>query len=287
MGNRFHTIILVPHARAKLRKWRVSNLQITLVACTLALATLAAGFFAWGFFTRTIDGAEIARLRTENSQLREVNLSFEASVRTLQERLTGYEDRTLDLAIVAGLDPAATGSEAGIGGSGDDGSGVDLAALEARAVRLDDALDEVEQELSAQLVWISSTPAITPARGILTSGYGMRNDPITRGRAFHAGLDIAAAPGAPVHATADGVVAKANRNGGLGKAVFLSHGYGLSTRYGHLSEITVKPGQKVQRGDVIGYVGNTGRSTGYHLHYEVHRDGKAVNPAEYLLDRPL
>lgn len=286
MGNRFHTIILVPHARARLRKWRVSNLQITLLVTTVALATLAAGFFTWGFFTRTVDSAEIERLQTENSDLREINVSFEASVRNLQDRLTEYEDRTLTLAIVAGLDPAAAGSEAGIGGGETTPADV-LGSLEARADHLDGALDLIKAEFDEQLVWISSTPAITPARGILTSGYGMRRDPITRGRAFHSGLDIAAAPGAPVYATADGVVARAGRNGGLGKSVFISHGYGLSTRYGHLSEIAVKPGQKVERGDVIGHVGNTGRSTGYHLHYEVHRDGKAVNPAAFLMDQPL
>jgi len=288
MGNRYHTIILVPHARARLRKWRVSNLQISLLAAFLLVATLGAVFFTWGFFTRTVDGAEIERLRTENEDLRQVNQSFESSVQQLQNKLASYEDRTQELAIVAGLDPAAEGTEAGIGGGlSTEGSALDLSAFEARTARLDGALDQVEEQLHEQLRWISSMPAITPARGILTSGFGMRPDPITRNRAFHSGLDIAAAPGAPVHATADGVVARAGRNGGLGKAVYLSHGYGLSTRYGHLSKIAVKPGERVKRGDVIGYVGSTGRSTGYHLHYEVHLDGKAVNPAAYLLDQPL
>jgi murein DD-endopeptidase MepM/ murein hydrolase activator NlpD len=287
MGNRYHTIILVPHARARLRKWRVSNLQISLLASFLLVATLAAAFFTWGFFTRTVDSAELARLRTENEDLRGVNQSFESSVQQLQEKLADYEDRTQQLAIVAGLDSSPEGSEAGIGGGlSTDGSAADL-SIEARTARLDGALDEVEEQLHEQMRWISSMPAITPARGILTSNFGMRSDPITRGRAFHSGLDIAAAPGAPVHATADGVVARAGRNGGLGKAVYLSHGYGLSTRYGHLSKIAVKPGERVKRGDVIGYVGNTGRSTGYHLHYEVHLDGKAVNPKAYLLDQPL
>lgn len=235
MGNRYHTIILVPHARARLRKWRVSNLQISLLAAFLLVATLGAAFFTWGFFTRTVDSAELARLRTENEDLRQVNQSFESSVQQLQDKLASYEDRTQQLAIVAGLDPAAEGTEAGIGGGlSTEGSAVDLSAFEARTARLDGALDQVEEQLHEQLRWISSMPAITPARGILTSGFGLRPDPITRNRAFHSGLDIAAAPGAPVHATADGVVARAGRNGGLGKAVYLSHGYGLSTRYGHL-----------------------------------------------------
>jgi murein DD-endopeptidase MepM/ murein hydrolase activator NlpD len=286
MGKNFHTIIVVPHARARLRKWRVSNLQIRVVLSLLAVLTLAASFFTWGFFTKTVDRAEIERLRGENRELRTVNTAFEGNVRQLQEKLADYEDRTMELAIVAGLDPAAGGGEAGVGGTaGAPEAG--LGGLSRRADRLEGTLDRVEAELHEQMRWISSTPAITPARGILTSGFGIRRDPITRGRAFHSGLDIAAAPGAPVRASADGVVTRATRSGGLGKAVYLSHGFGLSTRYGHMSKIEVKAGQRVQRGDVIGYVGNTGRSTGYHLHYEVHLDGEPVDPAPYLLDQPV
>lgn len=284
MGKKIHTIILVPHARARLRKWRVSDRQITAAVALLVLVTLAAAFFTWGYFTQTVESAEIDRLRSENEALRSVNTSFESSVRDLQDKLTAYEDRTLELAIVAGLDPTASGGEAGLGG-GDLGETPTLEAIEARADLLDGTLDQVAAELEERLRWISSTPAITPAKGILTSGFGSRRDPLTSGRAFHGGLDIAAAPGAPVQATADGVVTLSGRNGGLGKAVFLSHGYGLSTRYGHMSSLAVKAGEKVERGDVIGYVGNTGRSTGYHLHYEVHLDGQQVNPAAYLLDQ--
>ncbi len=282
MGKKIHTIILVPHARARLRKWRVSDRQITITLALLVTLTLAAAFFTWGYFSQTVDSAEIERLRIENEQLRSVNSSFETSVRDLQDKLASYEDRTLELAIVAGLDPSAAGGEAGLGGDAEPPS---LDEIAARTERLDGTLDEVEAELQERLRWISSTPAITPAKGILTSGFGNRRDPFHNGRSFHGGLDIAAAPGAPVHATADGVVTLAGRNGGLGKAVFLSHGYGLATRYGHMASLAVKAGQKVERGDVIGYVGNTGRSTGYHLHYEVHLDGEAVNPAAYLLDR--
>ena len=286
MGKNFHTVIVVPNARARLRKWRVSNAQITVVLSLLVILSLAAAFFTWGYFTQTVDGTEIERLRQENQELRSVNTSFETDVRQLQEKLADYEDRTMELAIVAGLDPEADGGEAGVGGGASDEPAA-LDRLAVRAERLDGTLDQVESQLKEQMRWISSTPAITPAKGILTSGFGVRRDPITHGRAFHAGLDIAAAPGAPVHATADGVVTRAGRNGGLGKAVYLSHGYGVSTRYGHMSKLAVKAGQRVQRGDVIGYVGSTGRSTGYHLHYEVHLDGKAVNPAAYLLDQTL
>lgn len=286
MARNCHTVILVPHARAKLRKWRVTNLQIGLTATTLLLLTLGSLFIGWAYFEKSVDGEALARLQAENEQLRQANLSFESSVRQLQDQLATHEDRTMELAIVAGLDLEGSGIEAGIGG-GERVEGGQLPELEERAGHLAAALDRVEAQLEEQLRWISSMPAITPARGILTSGFGNRRDPITRGRGNHQGVDIAAAPGAPVRAAADGLVTRASRQGGLGKAVFLSHGYGLSTRYGHLSEIVVKPGQRVRRGDVIGQVGNTGRSTGYHLHYEVHLDGDPVDPLAYLMDRPI
>ena len=284
MGKNFHTVIVVPHARARLRKWRVSNTQITVVLSLLLVLTLAAAFFTWGFFTQTVDSAEIERLRGENSQLRSINTAFEADVRQLQDKLADYEDRTVDLAIVAGLDPAAEGGEAGIGG-GDETAG--LTGLAERTARLDGALDRVEAKLDEQMRWVSSTPAITPAKGILTSNFGVRRDPITHGRAFHAGLDIARGAGraGPRHRRRCGHARRPQRRPRQG--VYVSHGYGISTRYGHMSKLAVKAGERVHRGDVVGYVGSTGRSTGYHLHYEVHVDGKPVDPTAYLLDQTL
>jgi len=286
MGKSCHTVILVPHARARLRKWRVTNLQIGLLLGAFLLVTGGAAFALWSYLFQTVDPAELVRLRAENESLRQVNLGFEQSVRELQERLADYEDRTEELAIVAGLDPSGDGVEAGIGGASeeDDQHGEPLAELTSRAERIDGTLDRVAARLDEQMRWISATPAITPAKGIVTSGFGGRRDPLTRRRATHRGVDIAAAPGAPVHATADGVVTRAGVQGGLGKSAFVSHGYGLATRYGHLSKLAVRPGQRVHRGDVLGYVGNTGRSTGYHLHYEVHLDGQAVDPLVYILD---
>jgi len=285
MGKTCHTVILVPHARARLRKWRVTNLQIGLLLGAFLLATGAGAFVLWSYLFQTVDPGELARLRAENESLRQVNLGFEQSVRDLQERLADYEDRTEELAIVAGLDPSGDGAEAGIGGGAEDEAlGEPLAELTSRAERIDGTLDRVAARLDEQMRWISATPAIAPAKGIVTSGFGGRRDPLTRRRAAHRGVDIAAVPGAPVRASADGVVTRAGVQGGLGKSVFVSHGYGLATRYGHLSKLAVRPGQRVRRGDVVGYVGNTGRSTGYHLHYEVHLDGEAVDPLVYILN---
>ena len=285
MAIKYHTVILVPHARAKLRKWRVSNLQIA-AALTAAFAlTLTAAFILVSFFTGGVDRVQVDRLRSQNDSLRQANLAFEESIAELQSKLGDYETRTRKLAIVAGLD-GADGGEAGIGGAFlDPSDGADVDFLTYRADRLAGRLDRVEAKLEERMRWISSVPSITPVRGILTSGFGTRRDPITGRRTLHPAVDIAAPPGREVVAPADGIVTRAGRLGGLGNAVYLSHGFGLTTRYGHMSRLDVRPGQRVRRGDVIGYVGSTGRSTGYHLHYEVHVDGEAINPLGYLLDR--
>ena len=293
MSRQHHTVIFVPHAHAKLRKWRVTNLQIGLVTGALVLLTLTAAFFIWSHFSTKANPVEIAKLQGENEKLREVNQEFESSIRKLQDQLTSYEDRTRQLAIVAGIatlgEPggvAGDTAEAGIGG----GTAVDEVGLEdvpviqGRIRKIDGTLKAVEARLHQRARWISQTPAITPVKGILTSGFGYRNDPVTHGRGDHQGVDIAAAPGQPVRASADGIVMRAGTMGGLGRAIYLAHGYGVTTRYGHLSKIEVRPGQRVKRGDIIGRVGNTGRSTGYHLHYEVRQDGQPVNPLVYILD---
>ena len=123
-----------------------------------------------------------------------------------------------------------------------------------------------------------TTPSIWPAAGYVSSPYGLRFD----GTEFHQGIDIAADMGAPIVATADGVVTAAGWNGGYGNMVDVDHGGGIVTRYGHASALAVTVGQQVRRGEVIAYVGSTGRSTGPHVHYEVRVNGAPVNPAGYL-----
>ena len=116
----------------------------------------------------------------------------------------------------------------------------------------------------------------------LSSSYGMRVHPITGKLARHNGVDIPAPYGTPIYATADGIVGRAQRLGGYGNYVEIEHGNAIETRYGHLSSFVVQPGQQVKKGDVIGYVGSTGRSTGNHLHYEVRIDGEPVNPMPFV-----
>lgn len=130
-----------------------------------------------------------------------------------------------------------------------------------------------------------SIPSRMPLEGArMTSDYGMRTHPVLGGRRSHNGIDLAAPTGTPVYATADGIVSRANRFSSYGLYVSIEHGAKLQTRFAHLSKLAVADGQRVKKGDVIGYVGSTGRSTGPHLHYEVRVDGQAVNPIPYMVE---
>ncbi len=127
------------------------------------------------------------------------------------------------------------------------------------------------------------TPFVLPAKGQITSGFGYRLHPILGEEKFHEGLDIANSRWTPIFATADGIVTTCNNNGNFGNLVVLDHGNGYSTKYGHMTKIMVEKGQLVKRYGLIGYMGDSGRATGIHLHYEVHRDGTPQNPEKYIL----
>jgi murein DD-endopeptidase MepM/ murein hydrolase activator NlpD len=284
-----HTIIFVPHARAKFRKWRLSTLQVSLILGGLALFTVGGSVATVAYVSTDFDRSRLEQVRAENTDLRAVNQGFESSIRDLEEQVADYQQRIHKLAIVAGLSELSPSAEAGIGGTDPFGSDADEAGLQLGA--LEDTMEEMragmtllERKFDQRHLLISAKPAITPVRGLFTSGFGYRSDPFTGRRAFHRGIDIVAPAGKEVHATGDGIVTRAGRVQGLGNAVYISHGFGYSTRYGHMSRLEVKVGQKVSRGDVIGLVGSSGRATGTHVHYEVYVDGKATNPLAYILN---
>ncbi|MDI5896997.1 M23 family metallopeptidase [Flavobacterium yafengii] len=148
------------------------------------------------------------------------------------------------------------------------------------------SLDVILKLADAKSDFLSAIPAIQPVRNEnlkqMASGFGYRTDPFTKARKMHEGMDFTAKTGSPIYATGDGVVAKAdNTASGFGNHIVIRHGFGYETLYAHLSKYKARAGQRVKRGDVIGYVGSTGRSEGPHLHYEVHKDKKVVNPLNF------
>lgn len=148
------------------------------------------------------------------------------------------------------------------------------------------SLDEILELAGAKNKFLASIPAIQPVKNEnlkrMASGFGYRTDPFTKARKMHKGMDFTAKTGTPIYATGDGVVARAdNLASGYGNHIVLRHGYGYETLYGHLSKYKCRAGQRIKRGDIIGYIGSTGRSEAPHLHYEVHKNGKAVNPLNF------
>ena len=144
------------------------------------------------------------------------------------------------------------------------------------------SIEDIEQQIQAIDDRWQSVPSITPVTGVITSRYGPRNDPFSGLYAMHNGIDIAAAPGTPVKSTANGVVVKTGVDAHYGLYIDVDHQNGYKTRYGHLSAILVKKGMELKRGDVIGQVGMTGRANGYHLHYEIQKDQRRLNPMKYI-----
>lgn len=247
--------------------------------------------------------ADVADLFRTQASLELENANYRAATEALAGQITALQTSISDLGARAALDPAALASmdklpafvkNRAMGGpAGEALAGVTpgLASPESTFGLLRDLLHGLESRL--QLVrsnvdrrneLAAATPSIWPTHGWLSSGMGNRADPFTGQPDYHPGLDISADKGNAVYATAEGTVTLAAYSGNYGNLVTLDHGYGLETRYGHLSAFKVKAGQKVKRGDIVGLVGSTGRATSSHLHYEVRANGRLLNPLQLLLN---
>jgi murein DD-endopeptidase MepM/ murein hydrolase activator NlpD len=162
-----------------------------------------------------------------------------------------------------------------------------MANLEARMKRQEKSYNEIAGFIKNKEQLLASTPAIQPVSNKdlnrVASGFGYRIDPVYKTVKFHGGLDFAAPQGTPIYATANGTVKVAgNLGNGYGNHVVVNHGYGYETLYGHMFRINVRPGRAVKRGEILGYVGSTGKSTGPHLHYEVHKNGRPIDPVYFF-----
>jgi murein DD-endopeptidase MepM/ murein hydrolase activator NlpD len=256
-----------------------------------------------GLGARWSASATIWDLQTANAALHVENVSYREATGELASQISALQTAVNQLGERAAVDPNASramdklpaivksramgggGSPDTIGplvvgstGATDTALGVLSDLLGVIGNRLDTVRDSVERRHALA----AATPSIWPVAGWLSSSYGTRKDPFTRGSDFHPGLDISADYGVPVLATGDATVAAAGPNGAYGNMVTLDHGFGIVTKYGHMSRLAVGPAQLVRRGDVIGYVGSTGRSTGAHLHYEIWMNGRLTNPMTLL-----
>lgn len=273
----YNTIIFVPHARAPFRKLSISTRLLGFGASAAAGIFLAAIAFGWAYFASERRDGQYRNALAENARLRASTQQMNQRLAGLSRQLEDFETRTRSLAIVAGLPLAARGGAGGPLTSSQ-------AALSLRTASLDTRLAEIADQFARREQMISSTPTVAPVRGVMNSGFGSRRDPFNGSPAFHSGLDISTRSFEPVLATADGLVTRSGWSGDYGQMVEIAHRTGYRTVYGHLASVLVREGARVRRGDRVGLAGSTGRSTGTHLHYEVRRGDRPVNPLEFILD---
>jgi murein DD-endopeptidase MepM/ murein hydrolase activator NlpD len=251
--------------------------------------------------------SEVEHLRTANNTLTQENSSYREATGTLATQIESLQAAISELGVRARLDPVSARAmeklpanikNQAAGGTTMAGATAMLAPettaesfsaaeqtfgiLKNVLGSLEGHLNIVRRNVEKRELLMNATPSIWPIHGWLSAGFGMRPDPFTGERDFHPGLDISADKGTPILATADGTVQLAAPSGDYGNLVIVNHGYGLTTRYGHLSKFAVWTGKQVKRGELLGYVGATGRATGPHLHYEILANGKLMNPMQLL-----
>lgn len=286
-----------------IRKGMVRTGLIGILIFVLGLSGISY-FFGKKYFDMVGNRGEITELRRE-AKVRKIQVDkLSQQVKNFESEMARLERFENKLRVITALEnsPKSIEKNWGIGGPYGLTTSSYTTSLEREAVsmlqRISGDLEQLDRQAKIQTIsfqeldeyfknqtsLLSSTPSIWPTRGWVTSGFGFRKSPFTGLREKHEGWDIAARSGSTIRASADGVVVVAGREHGYGKMLEIDHGYGIVTRYGHNSKNLVKVGDKIKRGKKIALVGNTGRSTGPHLHYEVLLNGVPVNPKNYILE---
>ncbi|HEX9158096.1 MAG TPA: peptidoglycan DD-metalloendopeptidase family protein [Syntrophales bacterium] len=304
MPKHFYTLLIIPHKKKdSVKKFLATPIHFRIVTAVSVVLFCFFGYCAVDYLTIKLEQMELANLR-------ELASTQQEQIDTLKEKISFFDRQLADLKQVdekiRNMASELTGKRAkgaakdkieareqlrGIGGPmpADEAGRNKLTGLNRQMDRLlEDAsarersLAELQEYLRAQRSIAAVTPSIWPVAGWVTSEFGRRTNPFGGRGEFHTALDIAAKLGAPIQAPADGIVANVEKRPDMGLMVQIEHGRGIQTLYAHLFRSAVSKGQVVKRGDVIAYVGNSGRSTGAHLHYSVSLNGVYVNPRNYL-----
>jgi murein DD-endopeptidase MepM/ murein hydrolase activator NlpD len=296
------TVIVVSDHSQSVRKFRLPRRWLKNGAYVGGAVVLVALLTAGHYLSLLGASSENSVLKEENAQLRSQILLVQEKVAHISATLDRVErfDAKLRTAVTQLQDPERNLAIGPVGASDAENAAIPgaapageqnvtalpgkLASLQTEASRQEQSLRELQEYFDDQRSLLASTPSIWPTRGWVTSDFGVRLDPYTAERRMHQGLDIATPHGQPVFSPSDGTVVFVGTEGGYGKVLVVDHGYGVKTRYGHLSEIFVHVGDRVRRGDKVAAVGNTGRSTGPHLHYEVRVNGIPENPRKFILE---
>jgi len=288
MSKKFFTVLLVRHTRPEFRKLHLSY-TFAISAVLVGVVLLTAGLTAPGLlFKVQTQSMTMDRLQHENEKLWNEKGYFESALNQMANRIDVFERQAGLIADELGVDDLPAAKPAA-GGEYEADRVVErypfegeLRYLQQRTESLDRSFEQLDGAFQERVRVLRATPNGMPVDGWFSHGFGWRKDPWTGEREFHRGLDIVSDAGVEIVAPADGVVSRVGRYPDYGRSIDVNHGFGHVTRYAHMSEVVVKAGDRVQRGDMIGKVGSTGRSTGPHLHYEVFLDGRRVNPWKYL-----
>jgi murein DD-endopeptidase MepM/ murein hydrolase activator NlpD len=303
------SFFLVSNTGSSLRQATFSKVALTFLSLLVVVGLALSGIIIYDYFQlkKTFINAVDLRQRLSNrqeeitTQNRQIQ-NFAKEINRLKSNLLALNDFEKKIRVIANIDkPAEKNSLFGVGGSIPEDLNLKLDLSKKHSVLIREMHEQMDQlkvastnqsegfssllkYLETQRNLLASTPAISPTRGWITSKFGYRISPFTGKREFHKGLDIGARKKSPIVATAQGVITYIGKKGLLGRVVIIDHGHGVVTRYGHIHKAMKKRGESVKRGDVIALVGNTGRTTGSHLHYEIMLNGIPVNPKKYILD---
>jgi murein DD-endopeptidase MepM/ murein hydrolase activator NlpD len=300
MSNNFFTLMIIPRRKSAVTKISLSSTLIRGLLIVFILAVLLTLYMVYDYASIKRDKAELARLRIEtveqSQQLQELALKIDE----FADRIEEFNQFDKKLRIVANYQITRDKKMLlGIGGSGNakikikdlldqdqvnlvSGMRKSISQLNEDANVMEKSFTELLNFLREQKSLLAATPSIWPVKGWVTSGFGSRKSPFSSGGEFHGGIDIATRMGKEVIAPADGFVVELAPQAQDGNMIKVDHGHGIMTSYSHLSKFATKLGSRVKKGDILGYVGTTGRSTGYHLHYAVFLNKIPVNPRRYL-----
>ena len=302
MDKEYFNILVFGHKTSMTRHLRIHRKTFKIVLYLFAFALLLTTFFFCDYIQVRKKAFELNRLRQEAQTQKSQIQFFSARIEDLEKQLSKLKDFDKKIRIIANLERAGETTpimgmggpspsdirEKLKGGNGEDGlvqqMRTDVERLQSEAVSREESLSELEKLLQNKKEMLAHTPSIWPVMGWVTSSFGFRTNPFTGLTQMHEGMDISNRVGSLVIAPASGIVSDTGNDYAHGKFVVISHGFGITTRYNHLSQVLVRAGQKVNRSDKIAEVGNTGQSTGPHLHYEVRVNGIPINPMRYMLN---
>ena len=300
MSDNFFTLMIIPRRKSSVKKISFSGKLIRGLFIGSIIAVLLSLYVIYDYAGIKRERAELTRLRLQNvEQARQIN-ELAMKVDEFSDRMEEFKQLDKKIRILA---TNQTGRDKkmplGIGGPSNDrirltelmdqdkdklisGMHQTIGKLNEDANEREQSFNELLKFLREQKSLLAATPSIWPVKGWVTSEFGSRENPFGKGIELHKGLDVATRIGKEIVAPADGLVTEVAHRSDDGNMIRIDHGYGIATSYAHLSKSAVKDGMRVKRGDIIGYVGDTGRSTGAHLHYAVFVDNVPVNPRKYL-----